>query len=71
MSGFKVPLKMSVHYVSFSAHSDYQQTSSFIDEIAPVYVVLVHGDKNEMHRLQDSLTQRYANKVIININLLI
>lgn len=62
MSGFKVPLKMSVHYVSFSAHSDFQQTSSFIDALQPAYVVLVHGDKNEMHRLQEALLKRYTGK---------
>lgn len=39
MSGQKVPLRMSVDYISFSAHSDFLQTSEFIDALLPPYVV--------------------------------
>jgi len=30
---------MTVDYISFSAHSDYRQTSEFIDELLPPYIV--------------------------------
>jgi cleavage and polyadenylation specificity factor subunit 3 len=59
MSGAKVPLNMSVHYVSFSAHADYAETSEFVDLLRPPHVVLVHGDSNEMGRLQSALKQKY------------
>lgn len=39
MSGQMLPLKCSVEYISFSAHTDYQQTSEFIRELKPNYVV--------------------------------
>jgi len=55
---------MSVNYISFSAHSDFLQTSEFIDTLMPPYVILVHGDSNEMGRLKASLTQKYENKNI-------
>ena len=33
MSGTKLPRRLSVHYISFSAHVDYAQNSAFIDEV--------------------------------------
>jgi len=39
MSGQKLPLKMSVDYISFSAHTDYQQTSEFVRILKPPHVV--------------------------------
>jgi len=63
-SGLSLPLKMSVNYISFSAHSDFLQTSEFIDTLLPPNVVLVHGDANEMGRLKQSLVQKYENKNI-------
>jgi cleavage and polyadenylation specificity factor subunit 3 len=39
MNGGKIPLNMSVTYISFSAHADYTETSEFIDLIKPPYVV--------------------------------
>lgn len=41
MSGQKLPLKMSVDYISFSAHTDYQQTSEFIRILKPPHVVIM------------------------------
>ena len=63
-NGLSLPLNMSVDYISFSAHSDFLQTSEFIDILLPPYVVLVHGDANEMSRLKQSLVQKYENKNI-------
>lgn len=42
MSGQMLPLKCSVDYISFSAHTDFQQTSEFIRELKPHHVVSVH-----------------------------
>jgi len=39
MSGLKLPMKMSVHYISFSAHADFSETSEFVDLLKPPHVV--------------------------------
>lgn len=39
MSGAKLPLKCSVDYISFSAHTDYKQTSQFIRALKPGHIV--------------------------------
>ncbi|KAK9710972.1 Beta-Casp domain [Popillia japonica] len=61
MVGQKLPLKMSVDYISFSAHTDYQQTSEFIRILKPPHVVLVHGEQNEMSRLKAALQREYED----------
>ncbi|XP_031625502.1 cleavage and polyadenylation specificity factor 73 [Contarinia nasturtii] len=67
MSGQKVPLNMSVDYISFSAHTDYQQTSEFIRLLKPIHVVLVHGEQNEMFRLKSALQREYESDKNANI----
>lgn len=66
MSGQKLPLKMSVNYISFSAHTDYQQTSEFINILKPPHVVLVHGEQNEMSRLKAALQREHHGKLLIH-----
>ena len=61
LTGQKLPLKMSVDYISFSAHTDYQQTSEFIRILKPPHVVLVHGEQNEMGRLKAALQREYED----------
>ncbi len=39
MSGSLVDRKMSVEYISFSAHTDFAQTATFIDELLPPHIV--------------------------------
>lgn len=41
MAGARLPLKCSVDYISFSAHTDYQQTSEFIRILKPTHIVSV------------------------------
>ncbi len=53
---------MSVEAISFSAHADFDQTSAFIDSLAPPHVVLVHGEAGEMGRLRKALEQQAALK---------
>lgn len=67
-AGLTIPLNLSVTYVSFSAHSDFRQTSEFLDALMPPYVVLVHGDGNEMGRLRAELARRYeSNKQNVQV----
>ncbi|CAG8436318.1 3039_t:CDS:10 [Diversispora eburnea] len=60
LSGAKIPLRMEVDYISFSAHVDYTQNSKFIDEIKAPHVVLVHGESNSMARLKSALQSKYS-----------
>ena len=67
MNGQKLPLNMSVDYISFSAHTDYKQTSGFIRALKPPQVILVHGEANEMSRLKTALIREYENDPSHNI----
>ncbi|KAL7031466.1 hypothetical protein ACKWTF_007020 [Chironomus riparius] len=67
MSGQKLSLNMSVDYISFSAHTDYQQTSEFIRLLKPQHVILVHGEQNEMSRLKSALQREYESQPNANI----
>ncbi|KAJ1477681.1 beta-lactamase-like protein [Baffinella frigidus] len=58
--GREVQLKIRVHYVSFSAHADFIQTSEFIDELSPGHIVLVHGEANMMASLKKQLLGKYG-----------
>ncbi|MBW0480711.1 hypothetical protein O181_020426 [Austropuccinia psidii MF-1] len=59
MKGNKIPRRLEVHYISFSAHVDYTQNSAFIDQIMPTHLVLVHGELNSMTRLKNALKDKY------------
>ncbi|XP_064384544.1 cleavage and polyadenylation specificity factor subunit 3-like [Halichondria panicea] len=61
MTGQKLPLRMSVDYISFAAHSDYDGTSAFIKALRPPHVVLVHGEANEMGRLKAALLREFED----------
>eukprot|EP01083_Nonionella_stella_P096646 271740_1 len=62
MNGETMSLNMSVHYVTFSAHADFADTSEFVDQLRPRNVILVHGDSNEMSRLNQALERRYEEE---------
>ena len=55
MNGLTAPLNMQVHYISFSAHADFAQTSTFLKELMPPNIILVHGEANEMGKLEQKL----------------
>jgi len=60
-NGHDVPLKIKVHYISFSAHADFIQTSVFIDELKPAHIILVHGESNMMMQLKKQLQAKYES----------
>ncbi|KAA1117832.1 endoribonuclease ysh1, variant 2 [Puccinia graminis f. sp. tritici] len=62
MKGNKIPRRLDVHYISFSAHVDYTQNAAFIDQIMPTHLVLVHGELNSMTRLKNALKDKYTLK---------
>eukprot|EP00371_Babesia_bovis_P000681 XP_001609328.1 cleavage and polyadenylation specifity factor [Babesia bovis T2Bo] len=47
----------SVDQISFSAHADYHQTKEFIRRLSVPNVILVHGERNEMTRMRDKLSE--------------
>lgn len=67
LSGQKIALKMTVDYISFSAHADYEQTSEFIRSLKPPQIVLVHGEANEMSRLKAAILREYDDDDEYNI----
>jgi hypothetical protein len=58
-TGNRLARRCRIDAVSFSAHCDFLQTSEFIDLVKPSHIVLVHGEKNQMARLQDALLRKY------------
>ncbi|KAJ3180773.1 hypothetical protein HK101_009943 [Irineochytrium annulatum] len=62
MAGTKLPLKLLVEYISFSAHVDFKQNSEFIEEVGSPNLILVHGDSNEMGRLKSALAAKYSDR---------
>lgn len=62
MNGLTAPLNMQVHYISFSAHADFAQTSTFLKELMPPNIILVHGEANEMGRLKQKLITLFADR---------
>ncbi|KMZ75798.1 Cleavage and polyadenylation specificity factor subunit 3-I [Zostera marina] len=64
MNGLAAPLNMQVYYISFSAHADYSQTSTFLKELMPPNIILVHGEANEMGRLKQKLITQFTDKNI-------
>jgi cleavage and polyadenylation specificity factor subunit 3 len=63
-NGLTAPLHMQVHYISFSAHADFPQTSNFLDQLRPPNIILVHGAANEMSRLKQKLISRTNTKIV-------
>ncbi|KAK2663692.1 hypothetical protein Ddye_002266 [Dipteronia dyeriana] len=61
LNGLTAPLNMQVHYISFSAHADYAQTSTFLKELMPPNIILVHGASHEMGRLKTKLMTELAD----------
>ena len=61
MSGQKIPRKCQIEYISFSAHTDYKQTSEFVRALRPPHIMLVHGEANEMNRLKAALQREYED----------
>mmetsp|Transcript_19315 Transcript_19315/g.56147 ORF Transcript_19315/g.56147 Transcript_19315/m.56147 type:complete len:693 (+) Transcript_19315:149-2227(+) len=59
--GLKVAVRATIKFISFSAHSDYPQTSDFIKRLKANVVVLVHGEEHEMGRMRTKLKEEYPD----------
>ncbi|KAI0371177.1 mRNA 3'-end-processing protein YSH1 [Pilatotrama ljubarskyi] len=62
VKGNTIPRKMSVDYISFSAHVDYSQNSEFMEMVKPQHIVLVHGEATGMGRLKAAMQDRYKSR---------
>ncbi|KAK7692612.1 endoribonuclease ysh1 [Cerrena zonata] len=62
LKGNTIPRKLSVDYISFSAHVDYSQNSEFIEAVKAQHIVLVHGEQTNMGRLKAAMQDRYKNR---------
>ncbi|KIJ58376.1 hypothetical protein HYDPIDRAFT_34247 [Hydnomerulius pinastri MD-312] len=62
LKGNTIQRKISVGYISFSAHVDYSQNSEFIEQVKAQHVVLVHGEQTAMGRLRAAMTARYKDR---------
>ncbi|KAH0472085.1 MAG: uncharacterized protein KVP18_001281 [Porospora cf. gigantea A] len=51
-------VKASFEEISFSAHSDFDQTWGFVEALRIPNIVLVHGEKNECQRLQAKMISK-------------
>jgi len=61
--GSTVPCNLQIYAgISFSAHSDFAQTSEFISAVKPKHIVLVHGDLREMTKLKNQLELFYKGE---------
>ncbi|KAG2016263.1 endoribonuclease ysh1, variant 2 [Coprinopsis cinerea AmutBmut pab1-1] len=62
LKGNTIPRKISVDYISFSAHVDYAQNSEFIQAVKAQHVVLVHGEQNTMGRLRAAMAAKFKER---------
>lgn len=53
-------IKMSVDYISFSAHADFNETKGFIEKVDPNTIILVHGEKYEANRMLKEFEKIFA-----------
>ncbi|KAK2196135.1 bifunctional Metallo-beta-lactamase/Zn-dependent metallo-hydrolase [Babesia duncani] len=53
-----------IEQVSFSAHADYQQTREFITKLKVPNVILVHGERGEMTRMRDKLSEEISQLTV-------
>ena len=68
MAGQRVKVNCSIEYISFSAHTDYRQTTQFIRALKPAHIILVHGEQSEMQKLKDNLLKQYEDNPDYNVN---
>jgi len=63
-------VRCSFDIISFSAHSDFNQTWSFIEQLKTPNVILVHGERGEMMRLKDKLMELRPSLMVFTPDIL-
>ncbi|KAK6053670.1 RNA-metabolizing metallo-beta-lactamase, partial [Cooperia oncophora] len=62
MNGDRLPMRLQVGYISFSAHTDFQQTLAFVKQLKPPHMILVHGEMHEMSRLKAGILRSFEEE---------
>lgn len=60
---WQVEVKMSVQYMSFSAHADAKGIMQLIRQCEPKNVMLVHGEAAKMDFLKNKIHQEFGNAI--------
>lgn len=55
------PRRCQIEHISFAAHVDFQQNTSFIRSVKPDHIILVHGRKTGMRNLKKELDRDIVN----------
>eukprot|EP00747_Dinoflagellata_sp_TGD_P029422 gnl/TRDRNA2_/TRDRNA2_133898_c1_seq2.p1 gnl/TRDRNA2_/TRDRNA2_133898_c1~~gnl/TRDRNA2_/TRDRNA2_133898_c1_seq2.p1 ORF type:complete len:351 (+),score=64.47 gnl/TRDRNA2_/TRDRNA2_133898_c1_seq2:53-1105(+) len=63
--GQKINVRATIKFITFSAHSDYDQTSEFIRRIGANVVVLVHGQAYTMNRMRTKLEEDFTGLKVV------
>ncbi|XP_054707028.1 integrator complex subunit 11-like [Uloborus diversus] len=63
-----VEVKMSVQYMSFSAHADAKGIMQLIQHCEPSKVMLVHGEASKMEFLKKKITQELGKECLMPAN---
>ncbi|KAA6366391.1 MAG: putative Cleavage and polyadenylation specificity factor subunit 3, partial [Streblomastix strix] len=66
--GERKKIQIQSKFISFSAHSDFTQTSYFISQLRPQKVILVHGESKKMNELNIALKQKFSKQEKENKN---
>ena len=66
-SGKRLPLKLTIEHISFSAHTDFDGSSNFVKILKPSRIILVHGQPNETNRLKIALEREFENNDEYNL----
>ena len=66
-NGKRLPLKLTIEHISFSAHTDIEGSTSFIKILKPSQIILVHGEPTETLRLKNSLQREFEENEEYNI----
>lgn len=61
LDGVIVERKIQVKKSIFCAHSDFAQTTDYINKLKPKNIILVHGEKNEATNLMDRLKTMFKD----------
>lgn len=62
LSGQRLPMRLQIAYISFSAHTDFRQTSEFIRNLRPpqlVHQLVDRSTRNHIHLLGWQLETRH------------
>jgi len=62
----QIDVKMSIQYMSFSAHADAKGIMQLIRQCEPKNILLVHGEAAKMEFLRKKIEQEFGNLLSIS-----